>query len=321
MKFNFATGVFYNPYLNLSLEKYMLDNVNKNEHIFFVWQNDPTVVIGRNQNAEGECNLAAMESDGVFLARRYTGGGAVFHDRGNLNFSFICHKDDENIRGNLYFIIDACKQFGIEAEATGRNDITVDGRKISGNAFLRTKTGFLHHGTIMINVDSAALGKYLTPSKEKLRSKGVASVKSRTVNLSSLNPAITADSMAKALSDAWKERCSGKDCTIIDLNQLSKTAGVEEIYRHLSSKEWLMGRATAFTHRFKTRFSWGDFDLNLAVDDGVISVCRIYSDSLDPDYIDALEKCFEGCEATKDAIVSKLQAGDVADFVTTLGFN
>lgn len=177
-----------NPYYNLALEEDLFFKCAEDEMILYLWKNSNTAVIGKNQNAWRECNVTKIEKDDVVLVRRMSGGGAVFHDTGNLNFTFICHRKNYDVDRQLGVIIDALKPFGIYAKKTGRNDIQVNGKKFSGNAFYQRGERCYHHGTLMVDVDTERLSKYLTVSKAKLQSKGVESVKSRVTNLVELQP-------------------------------------------------------------------------------------------------------------------------------------
>ena len=163
----------FNPYRNLATEKLLLDSVGEDSLILYLWQNEKTVVIGRNQNPLAECNCALLKEENGFLARRLSGGGAVFHDCGNLNFTFLCCTENYDLEKQLRVIQKACEMAGIHAELNGRNDLLADGRKFSGNAFYNSKGKSYHHGTILINADKEKLTKYLTPPKAKLWAKGV----------------------------------------------------------------------------------------------------------------------------------------------------
>ena len=181
------------PHRNLAAEEFLTANIGEGTEILFLWQNAATVVIGKNQNSRAECNLEKMEEDGVLLSRRLSGGGAVFHDLGNLCFSFISHEKIHNVTRQLSVIADACRAFGIDAKPTGRNDIEADGRKFSGNAFYSVGENKCHHGTVLISADKSRLANYLTVSKTKLEAKGIKSVRSRVVNLTELVPEMTVE--------------------------------------------------------------------------------------------------------------------------------
>ena len=190
-------GAGTNPHRNLAIEEYLTDTVPEDTLIVYLWQNKHTVVIGRNQNAWAECRTAELERDGGTLARRLSGGGAVYHDMGNLNFTFSLRTEDYDLRRQQSVIVEACRMLGIPAEISGRNDILTNGCKFSGNSFYSHNGCSFHNGTLLLSVDMANLGKYLTPSKVKLESKGVASVRSRVINLTELVPTLTVAQMEK----------------------------------------------------------------------------------------------------------------------------
>ena len=178
MKTAYIESNSFDPWLNLSIEEYLLDNYARDNAVLYLWQNAHTVVIGRNQNAWRECRIENLERDGGKLARRLSGGGAVYHDLGNLNFTFLLPRLEYNLHRQLAVIVDAVKGLGIEANFSGRNDILAEGKKFSGNAFYHGRQASYHHGTVLIDVDMSRLSMYLNVSKAKMESKGVRSVAS-----------------------------------------------------------------------------------------------------------------------------------------------
>ncbi|MBQ2661157.1 MAG: lipoate--protein ligase [Clostridia bacterium] len=275
-----------NPYYNLALEEYLVETVEEGECILYLWQNDKTVVIGKNQNAWAQCNLSLLEQAGGFLARRSSGGGAVYHDMGNLNFTFVAHNEDYNVSKQLDVIARAVKEFGIDARKTGRNDITVSDKKISGNAFHKGSRASCHHGTLLINSDMDALSKYLNVSEKKLRSKGVDSVRSRVVNLSSLGD-VSTDSMKEALIISFSE-VYGVSSRDIDVSRLNYER-IEEIRLKYASDEWRLGRNPKFSFNFDNRFDWGEIQVCLDVENEKVKKCKVYSDALDVEFVNSLE--------------------------------
>ncbi len=220
----------------MALEDHLFRNedLKKYSQILFIWRNAPTVVIGRNQNPWKECHLHEMELRGVTLSRRSSGGGAVYQDLGNTNFTFLSEMKNHNKNTNSEIICKALLEYGIVAEPSGRNDILVDNLKISGSAYKYSGDRALHHGTLLIDVDMNSLDRYLNPNKAKLQSKGVASVKSRVTNLRSLNPKINHEDLSQKLISQFQERYQGTaDVEELDLSQLQKIPSLRETYLQL----------------------------------------------------------------------------------------
>jgi lipoate-protein ligase A len=195
----------YNPWYNLALEEYLFNNLKKNEIILYLWQNEQTVVIGRDQNAWKECNCKLFEAKAGKLARRSSGGGAVYHDLGNLNFTFIMDKNLFDIHTQLEVILKALKSKNIEAEFSGRNVLIVKGKKFSGNAYYYGEKASYHHGTVMVNTDFEKMIKYLQVSAEKIKSKGIESVKARVINLKELNSELSIENIQQELEKQFKK--------------------------------------------------------------------------------------------------------------------
>lgn len=277
---------FTDPYRNLAAEEYLTAHVHEGEKILFLWRNAGTVVIGKNQNSYAECNLERMQSDGILLSRRLSGGGAVFHDLGNLCFSFISHEDDHDVAGQLAIIAKACAEFGIDAKPTGRNDIETDGRKFSGNAFYSIGKNKCHHGTVLISADKERLSDYLTVSKTKLQAKGIKSVTSRVVNLCELNENITPD----AFSEALIKVCGAR------LRPMPDEALFADRAKFFASNEWLLGENPEFTDEVKYRTAEGEFTLLLNVKHGKIADCKVFTDSMDTESADKIRKTVIGRE-------------------------
>ncbi len=275
-----------NPFYNLALEEYLLEAAEKGECILYLWQNDKTVVIGKNQNAWAQCNVSLLAEDGGCLARRSSGGGAVYHDLGNLNFTFVAYNEDYDVQKQLDVIVKAVKKLGIAAQKTGRNDITVDGRKISGNAFQKGNEISCHHGTLLIHSDMDALSKYLNVSKKKMQSKGVESVRSRVVNISSLK-SVSIKTVKEALKEAFEE-VYGIKCSVMADERLNRER-INESEKKYASDEWRLGLSRDFSYTFDERFEWGELNVCLDVENAVIKNCDVYSDALDVDFVNALK--------------------------------
>lgn len=249
------------PYHNLALEEHLLRTVPSDTVILYLWQNQNTVVIGRNQNAWRECNVSRLEQDGASLARRLSGGGAVFHDLGNLNFTFLAQKPCFDINKQLQVILLALKQWGLSAEISGRNDITIAGKKFSGNAFYQSQTGCYHHGTLLVDVDFNKLQQYLQVSAEKLTAKGIASVQSRVINLSSLNSGLTTQNLQPALWQAFAA-VYGLQPQPVELTPADK-ANVQRLREKYASWDWNYGQPFPFGIEWANRFPWGEIQIQV----------------------------------------------------------
>ena len=219
------------PYYNLALERSLFDFVDEDTVILYLWQNSHTIVIGKNQNAYAECKVDEFIKDGGTLARRPSGGGAVYHDLGNLNFSIICKESIAKEHTYQRIVKDALSYFGIVSEFNGRNDLTVDDKKFSGNAFYVKDDVLCQHGTILINSDFKELSKYLTPDISKLERNHVKSVESRVVNLSEISDKITVESMKEAMIKATNAVRLGKAPT---------ESKVEEYKKIFENDEWIL---------------------------------------------------------------------------------
>ena len=284
----------FDPTYNLALEEFLTKNVVEDDIILYLWQNERTVVIGKNQNYWSEVNAPAAEADCVTVVRRLSGGGAVFHDLGNLNFTFILRKENYDVQRQLSVIIDALGKLGIKAEKTGRNDIEADGRKFSGNAFFKSSAGWYHHGTLMVDVDKEKLGKYLNVSTAKLQSKGVKSVKARVVNLKELREDITIEMLCEELYKAFG-RIYGCDPIKISPEEID-WAEVEDLQERYSSWEWTKGRKIPFTVQIEKRFAWGNIDLQMNVDGGIIKDAICYSDAMNENIGEEIARKLIGTE-------------------------
>lgn len=297
-----ATGT--DPHENLALEQYLLEHVEPESCILYLWQNRHTVVLGRNQNAWQECRCAQLEADGGFLARRLSGGGAVFHDLGNLNFTFLVPTQDYDLERQLSVVAQACLGLGLSVERSGRNDVLCQGRKFSGNAFYSHQGKSYHHGTLLVDVDLEAMARYLSPSPAKLQAKGVASVRSRVVNLKQLCPQLTVEEMGRQMELAFGQ-VYGLPVEIMDPRQLDAQA-IQALTEHNRSWSWLYGRKLPFTLQCAQKFDWGELTVQLKADEGVIQEAAVYSDAMDWTLAPQLEAALTGCPLERQALEHRL---------------
>lgn len=305
------------PYRNLAVEEHLLGQVRPGECILYLWQNANTIVIGRNQNAYQECKTGKLLGDGGHLARRLSGGGCVYHDLGNLNFTFLLWEGDYDVPRQLSVIGKALQDFGLAAEYTGRNDLCIAGRKFSGNAFYKHRGRCYHHGTILIHADMAKMGEYLHASAEKLRANSVASVRSRVVNLSELNPAIDVPSIKGALARAFGA-VYGTQPIEIPAQALDETA-IATLQEKYASPEWIYGAHMRADYRFGARFPWGGIEFNLAIRGDTIVGAQVFSDSMDADLALTLARRLEGVHFSKNAMRSAMEDAESGIDANILG--
>ncbi|HKK49839.1 MAG TPA: lipoate--protein ligase [Alkalispirochaeta sp.] len=280
-----------NPWFNLATEDWIFRELDPDTRTLFLWRNADTVVIGRHQNPWVECKVGKMEEDGIYLARRQSGGGAVFHDTGNTNFTFLSSSDAYSQEENFQIIIDALASFGISAERSGRNDILVQDRKISGSAFKHTRERSFHHGTLLINADLGRLQDYLNPSAKKLVSKGIKSVRSRVANLTEFAADLDHSTVTQAVMERFFEHYGSRcEPELLDAASLREIPSLQAYYDQMADWEWRFGKTPEFSHHLEEQFSWGGIDLHINVEHGVIRACTIFSDALDPEMIDSLQR-------------------------------
>ncbi len=318
----------YDPYTNQGVEMYLFDEVKDNQLAFYLWQNDKTVVIGRNQNASVELDRETLEADGGHLARRLSGGGAVYHEVANLNFTFACTGDNYSVARQSMVIVRAMKKLGFDAELSGRNDITIDGAKFSGNAYYSKANHHYHHGTILVNVDTEKMAKYLKPSSKKLKAKGVSSVRSRVVNLVQLDPDLTIDGLASALKEAVKEeyQCSMRELSESDFD----TEKLDRQVAFFADKSWQRGKHVDYNLFNQERYSWGEASIEIELSENKIKDLKVNSDANDSSLIKEIEEILLRAGTKLDDLVralddtylkdeqSNLIKQDIADLIKAL---
>lgn len=305
------------PYLNLAIEEHLFNTAT--DEIFMLWQNDSTVVIGKNQNAYAQVNMDYAEEMGIRIARRITGGGAVYHDLGNLNYTFI----SPHGRGEIDFarfcapITEALRDLGVEAKLTGRNDLEVDGKKISGNAQHASGDRVLHHGTLLFNSDLTVLDKVLNTDKEKLRARAVDSNRARVVNLCELLPGVKS---ARELGEHILERIADK----FDIERISVTPCQEimDIRGRNSSPEWLYPERdllSRYEYSNKKRYDFGTVEVYLEMKNGKILSAKIRGDFFGTHPISELENYLKGKTKAelKGPLLEEILAGTILGMTKT----
>ena len=307
MKLRILKSAVTNPWFNLATEDWIFNTLDPDSHTLFLWRNSETVVIGRSQNPWVECKTDKMEQDNVFLARRQSGGGAVFHDLGNTNFTFLSPKDDYDQAANSTIIINALKSLGIKATLSGRNDMQVGDKKISGSAFKHAIDRSFHHGTLLVNADMQKLDDYLNPHPLKLQAKGIKSVRSRVANLVEFNKDINHEILSDAIIEAFCEYY-GQIVEIEELDEasLAEQPSLNKYYQQMADWDWRFGKTPEFSHRIETRFDWGLIDLHMDVKQAVIEEVVIFSDALNVELIDLLKQTLTGVKYNRYEVQAKL---------------
>ena len=293
------------PYRNLAIEKQLLDTLPEETAILYLWQNAHTIVCGRNQNPWYECRVKDFLSDGGKIAKRLSGGGAVYHDLGNLNFTFLVPKTDFNIPRQLSVIQAAVASFGLKAVQSGRNDLQIGERKFSGNAFYTSGQNAYHHGTILVDADMSVMGRYLTADEQKLQNRGVKSVASRVVNLKSIVPDMTIEALEAALFRAFA-KVYGNSPAILDEKMMDQPT-IQKLTEQYKSPVWLFPREVPFTFAVKERFPWGGINVNLLIEDGMIRDAKFFTDAMDAGLFAVLEQSLVGSPSLVSSITARLK--------------
>ena len=293
------------PVHNLAAESCLLESVEQGSCILYLWQNQKTVVIGKNQNLWAECHPEILENEGGKVVRRLSGGGAVYHDLGNLNFTFITRKADYDVAKQTDIVLKAVSMLGIDAIKNGRNDLTTkEGRKFSGHAYYNNGDFCYHHGTIMVDVDSEAMSRFLTVSADKLKSKGVASVRSRVVNLREINENITTDALKDALVKGF-EQAYGMKASILDESFIDDEK-LKEKMEFFACDDFRLGSRMTFDVTATRRFVWGGIEIHLDVRGGNIVDAVCYSDAMREDVLSFVAGSIRGCRYNAEIVCDKI---------------
>lgn len=293
------------PYKNIAVERYLTSNVKDNEIILYLWQNADTVVIGKNQNIYKEVDTELMKKNGVHICRRFSGGGAVYHDMGNLNFSFIATVPVYSVKIQTDVVVSALRKLGIDAVAGGRNDIYQNGQKLSGNAYYTVCGASCHHGTLMLDVDLKKLSVYLAKSP-KFASRAVESVVSPVANISDLcGTVISADRMKTLLSEAFSSEY-GKARKY----SVPREANVEinALADYIASESWIYSRRIRFSCVSERKFSYGNVEFCINVSGNVVTGARVYTDSLCTDDYIWVESALLGRKFTEEELEKAIRS-------------
>lgn len=306
------------PAFNVALDSWLVRHAAPGEEWVMLWRNRPAVILGRFQNTFEEVDLEYAARQGIAVVRRMSGGGAVYQDLGNLNFSFVADTGRHAFNDYQAFtrpVIDTLADFGVAAQLTGRNDLTIDGAKFSGNAQFRTGTHILHHGTVLFDTDLDVVSRVLTVAPDKIVSKGIKSVRSRVTNIRPhLPPAVTFDQFQERLLAHIGRHNGG----LLDEHPLTseETAAVErEVQARFGQWEWNYGASPAFQYVNRERFPAGSLEVRLEAAQGRITAVKIFGDFLGDRSIAPLEERLAGAPFDPAHLAKRLAGFDVPGFL------
>ncbi|MHB9946643.1 lipoate--protein ligase [Clostridium botulinum] len=312
-----------NPFFNLALEEYLLKNVDIKEDYFILWQNEPTIVIGKHQNTLKEINMNFVQDNNINVVRRNSGGGAVYHDLGNINFTFITKYDEKHLLDFKTFtnpVVYSLGKLNVKAELSGRNDILIDGRKISGNSQHIYKDRFLHHGTLLFNSELENLVKALNVDNDKILSKGIESIKSRVTNIKEhVKEDIFMEKFKEILIEnifIWnKSSLKEYNLTSDYINEIEKL-----MKKKYMTWQWNYGESPEFNYRNSKRFQGGKLEVLLNIVEGHINECKIYGDFLGLMDVSEIEGKIIGIKYGEEYIDEFLKEIDIKKYFGTLCF-
>jgi lipoate-protein ligase A len=310
----------HNPAYNIALEAYAFRELRDEDELFILWINEPTIVIGKHQNAIEEINKAYTDKHGIHVVRRLSGGGAVYHDLNNLNYTIISNKAEEGAFDFKTFsqpVIETLADLGVTATFTGRNDLEINGKKFCGNAQAYYKGRMMHHGCLLFDVDMTVLSKALQVSKDKIESKGVKSVRARVTNiLDELPEKITVQEFSERLLD--KMKASYPDMTEYvlsdeELAEIEKLAGEQ-----FGTWDWTYGKSPDYTIKRSVRYPAGKLTSYVKVEKSVITGLKIYGDFFGIKDISDIEEELIGLRYEYKDVLAKLQTIDTTPYFTNI---
>lgn len=291
------------PARNLAIQSVLLDNVLPGEMILYLWQNDNTVLIGRNQDIQKELNLKNIERDGVRIMRSASGGAAIYHDIGNLNYSFIARDSDFSAERQTEIVRKAICSLGIDAEIREKRAIFVNGKKVIGGGYYHEGGASVQQGTVLVNCDINKVMEYIVPDPERFTERGLVQINTRIANLCDTIPSITVEEVGAAIIAACEKEYNTKRI-LYTLPNLDLLEQKEFLYR---SRLWIYGRSIDFDHSCERRFPWGEVRFEFQTENGEIANLRVLSDSAEPSIIDAIREALLGVPFSTKAMVKALR--------------
>lgn len=310
----------HNPAYNVALEAYAFRELLAEDELFILWINEPTIVIGKHQNAIEEINKAYTDEHGIHVVRRLSGGGAVYHDLNNLNYTIISNKSQEGAFDFKTFsqpVIETLADLGVTATFTGRNDLEIDGKKFCGNAQAYYKGRMMHHGCLLFDVDMTVLGNALQVSKDKIESKGVKSVRARVTNiLDELPEKMTVEAFSNQLLNKMKESYPDMTEYVFSDDELKNIQALAD--QQFATWDWTYGKAPEYTIKRSVRYPAGKITTYANVEKSVIKGIKIYGDFFGIKDVADIEQTLIGLRYEYSDVLDKLQTIDTTQYFTNI---
>lgn len=304
------------PYFNLAAEEYLLKHTD--DEVFTLWRNDNAIIVGKNQNTLSEINTDFVKEKGIRVVRRQTGGGAVFHDLGNLNYTFIVNdsKSFNDFKGFATPIINALKEMGVDAEFSGRNDMLISGMKFSGNAQCKYRNRVMHHGTLLFSSLKSDISGALKPREVKFSDKAIKSVASRITNIS--EHMVQPMTVLEFRDRIFKYLMTNMD-SVIETYSEEDIKSIEKLRdQRYSTWEWNFGMSPKYAQTKEKKFTGGVVEVTLEARNGIIEKLRIYGDFFGTKEVAALETCLIGIRHDADEVGKVLSSLNLGDFMVNV---
>lgn len=308
------------PAYNVALEAYAFQKLTDIDEIFILWINEPAIIIGRHQNTIQEINKEFIDKNGIHVVRRLSGGGAVYHDLNNLNYTIISNNTQEGAFDFQTFskpVIDTLAKLGVKAEFTGRNDLEINGQKFAGNAQAYYKGRMMHHGCLLFDVDMSVLGQALKVSKDKIESKGIKSVRARVTNIvDHLSDKITVQEFSDAILAQMKEEYPEMDEYVLSDAELSEIQAMRD--NQFATWDWTYGKAPEYTIERGVRYPAGKITTYANVENSTIKSVKIFGDFFGVKPVDDIEKMLEGVRYYYKDVLAALKTVDTSQYFSRM---
>ncbi|MFH5762857.1 lipoate--protein ligase [Streptococcus agalactiae] len=308
------------PAYNVALEAYAFQKLTDIDEIFILWINEPAIIIGRHQNTIQEINKEFIDKNGIHVVRRLSGGGAVYHDLNNLNYTIISNNTQEGAFDFQTFskpVIDTLAKLGVKAEFTGRNDLEINGQKFAGNAQAYYKGRMMHHGCLLFDVDMSVLGQALKVSKDKIESKGIKSVRARVTNIvDHLSDKITVQEFSDAILAQVKEEYPEMDEYVLSDAELSEIQAMRD--NQFATWDWTYGKAPEYTIERGVRYPAGKITTYANVENSTIKSVKIFGDFFGVKPVDDIEKMLEGVRYDYKDVLAALKTVDTSQYFSRM---